>query len=536
MSIQKHITSNCRVNNSLITKKHITAICERGCDPVFHPTDSITVPSTATFSAISPDGSEVFILLSSFLGNVVVTPLAATLFRNTNGKLTPILDVPIPTDFPILSTAAVSTDFTLFGLVFEREVGGNGIINIYTRDNLHNPVLTIPIVPGNFQPFTTNTSFLGGFSEDNRFFAITFTTGDNNKGNLQVYDVNTGSLVASTTTVGFSSGAYFFDLCQKSHKKCKHSKSNRRTFIATTPAATQYPVSPPEGCTINNSQPSVLDIFELVENSLVLVAEIQLNQFIRDISIPRGACCPSEILISVITGGIVPGQPTLPVFINPDGVSFNDELGGLRIFRFNGETLCLAAFQPPIIGGLSACTFDSTGQFIALAFSANVRTPPTFQTTPPPSHACRSFSYPNFVQNYRVVNQPKKHKNHNNGNCDCSVCIYPLDIPRPGGAGVNTIPTSLNGRWQVVSGGTLSNVTATGAGTPVVITELPTGPINNIQLYEVIHPCDCNFNDEGKRKQICLCQNKCKNKKKDDDSDSDKCKCNKKENKRKGLK
>lgn len=575
-------TRRCNINNNCSpTIAPQTAICQKDCDPILQLTSSITAPAVADLSAISPDGTQVLSLLSFFFGEVSAVPIDFQLYNNNCGVLTPTLTrLPLPN--ATVSLAAVSVDFTTaVGLYENTDAQGNslgtGFLSVFNPSNPSVTLKTIPLIlpPGftSFVGFSSNTSYLGGISDDNRFVTVNFLTSSfpNSQGFLQVYDIVTGTKVAETPIIGFSNGGYFFDLCQKIHKEGKvkssrkhqksesesseeskrkhrkhrrHQKSKcnrceepdciRRRFIAIGSATADVSANAQACSGLQILAPAIFQIFELKCNALVEVARTSVSGLVSTISIPRGICCPPEILIAINAGGEVPGAPSFYSF--PDPVarnSLNGQPGGVTIFRFNGERLCQVAFQPDELAGASAVSFSADGKLLAIAFSTSVRAPFSFCNLcdvvglPPLPSVCPlpadptlfnnlpqvRFTFPGYFQVFRVVNQPQDNKKlceKCNDGCDCSVCLYPVDIPRATAPSIFTLPFSLNGRWLIVSGAIINRpsvpVNANGAPFPIPVT----GPINNVQLYRVILPDCCPYPDEEDPIE-CIKQNTCDN-------------------------
>lgn len=463
------VRHNNQVNESIIKSQPISAVCNINCDPILQITDSINIPSSVVTSALSPDGSRVFLFYNTTIGTTSTSPVTASLFQNVNGKLVKTIDIPVPENFPQSSTAAVSPDFTKLAIVYETDEGGNGIINIYDLNNLPDVIKTIALPP-NFQPFTTNTNFNLGISSDNELFTLSFlTTGPpKNQGVFQVYNIITGNLVSSSPIGGFSNGPAFFDLCREVSKKCKCKHESRyiRRFISISWATTDYPSFPPAGCGIKTTSPAYLEIYELKQSSLIITTRNLLSGPAQNIAIPTGIYCSDEKLIAISTSGRVSTQPRITTFVNPDSLSF--EQGGINIYKFNGKNIYRVAFQP-VFGPASAINFYPNGKYISVAFSSSTQGLPTY--TP----RCASFRVPGYFQVFRVCSTPITDKVDRKINTqDSNVCIYPIDIPRFTSGGVINLPFSNNGRWLVVSGGTLLEN---------VVQELPDGPYNNVQLY-----------------------------------------------------
>jgi hypothetical protein len=515
----------CRTNNCPPTASPQTAICQRDCDPLLQLTSSITESAAAEFSSLSPDGTRVLSLLTFFIGSQTAIPVDMRLYENNCGTLIPIAsrlpsDASDPTAF--ISLAAVATDWKIAAGIYENaDASGNplgtGFVDLFNPNNPSVNLKTFPIVlPAGvtqWLSFTVNTDYLQGISIDDRYLTVTFQTSSfpNSLGYLQIYDLVTGAKVAETTIGGFSNGGAFFDLCQKkSRRKCKEDKCIRRRFVAINYFNSEYP-SALDCSGIRVIAPSVFAIYEFTCGTLIKITQDSVSSSVGVISIPRGLCCPPEILIAITAIGQVPGAPSFFSFPDPElRDTLNGEPGGVTIYRFNGKKLKQVAFQPVELGNAPAVGFTANGKYLAISFSSNIRAPSPFCGVPVPGQIDKptnpaqvSFAYPGYFQIFRVVNQITK------DGCECDVCLYPVDIPRPTPLNMVTLPFSLNGRWFLISGGLLlrPSVPVDANGDP--LTPIPTtGPINNVQLYRVVLPEGCPYQDEEDPIE-CIKQNAC---------------------------
>jgi len=522
--------SGCRQNNCPNPNLN-TAMCQKDCDPLLKLTTSTNISSAATFTALSPDGTKALSLISFFLGDISATPIDFQLFENDCGVLTPI-KIRVASDATNYSTqpssvslAVVSTDFKLAAGLYEYinpdtgEFLGFGFVDVFDPSNPSINKFSFPVQvntpSGRYVPFSLNTDYLGGISVDNRYLTLTYQTGNapDSAGVIQVYDLHTGNLVAEAPINGNSNGSLLFDLCQSKKCDCKKEhkqkpKCTRRRFVAvgTVPADISG-----EGKTCSGavfSSPSLFMIFELKSNKLFEVDRVSTSSQVTTMSVPRGLCCPPEILIAITTAGVIPGEPSLYTFTDPVRDSLNGKPGGVTVFRFNGEKLNEVAFQPIELGGVSSVGFTPNGKYLAIAFGTNVRAPyrycnlsdvpdlPTpYSTNNPPQVR---FQFTGFFQLFRVLNKD-----------DCSVCLYPLDIPRPTGPAVITFPFSTDGRWLLVTSAAITRPSVPQLN-GVPLTPIPlVGPINNIQLYQIVLPECCPYTDQ----QECINQNSCDSKK-----------------------
>jgi hypothetical protein len=275
--------------------------------------------------------------------------------------------------------------------------------------------------------------------------------------------------VASVPINGFSNGPYFFDLCLK----CKINNLYRR-FVAINVVGVNYPSSPPEGCGISIIGPSMLEIYEL-NNTLIKREVTEVGALVRNISICKNKKDKEEILIGLTIAPNINELPSLYNFKDPRFTIFNGESGGISIYNFNGAKLCRVLFQPVTFGSVTGISFYPNCKYLSVSFTTTITSLPT--TNPP----CTSFRFPDFIQTFRITKDDNK--------CNTNICLYPIDIPRPAGALVFTLPFSYNGKWQIVSGGIVGQN---------IVTELPDGPINNLQLYKIsrsekIEEDDCDF-------------------------------------------
>ena len=480
--------SGCRADGCP-TPSISTAMCQRDCDPLLKVVDSRAIGSAATYTALSPDGTQAISLLSTFLGSVVTVPIDFQLFNNNCGVLTPT-ETRLPenatnyaTTPSLISNAAVAFNFRIAAGIYEYVDNptdanslGTGFVDVFDPSNPTVNLFSFPLVNNvseTFLPFTTNTKYLTGISSDNRYLTLSYQTAID-QGVVQVYDLRTGELVAEGFTNGFSNGPSFFDLCQSKNcdrddcgRKNKHrSQCVRRRFVAIGSNGLNAGV---------NLAPAIFQIFELRENSLFEVARESTSSQLRSISVPTGLCCPPETLIAISTTGVIPGQPTLYTNSPAARNSLNGQIGGVTIFRFNGERLREVARQPVELGFVNAVGFTPNGKYLAIAFGTSAS----------------GFAFPSFFQLFRVVNQD-----------DCSVCLYPLDIPRPSGQQILTLPFSLNGKWLIVSGGIVNSTPPN--------PNFPLGLIKNFQVYQLVYP-ECCPDQCGELE--CIKQNACNTKK-----------------------
>jgi hypothetical protein len=511
-----------------------TAICQRDCDPLLKLTDSTSLPSAATFSALSPCGDRVLSLISFFFGDASAVPIDFQLYDNDCGTLIPT-ETRLPRDATgfatnpsVLSSAAVSRDFKRSAAIYEYvDPDGNGLgygfVDVFDPKNPSVNLLSFPIYvngspssPTNtFVSGTANADYLGGISEDDKNVAVVLQTASypESSGVVQVYNLVNGTFISEAPILGFSNGATIFDLCQskqcEQNNKCKDKKSkcNRRRFVAVMSSVTD--VLTAQTCTgLQFLSPALLYIFELKSTSLVEVDTVSISSGGNVMSIPRGICCPPETLIAISTAGVVPGQKELFTFSDPGRASLNGTSGGVTIYRFNGEKLRDVAFQPIELGSTNAVGFSANGKYLAVSFSTNVRAPfpicnlsnveglPTpYNTNNPPQVR---FVFTGYFQVFRVVNQE-----------DCSVCLYPVDIPRPTSVGLITLPFSANGRWLLIPGAAITRPSVPRNGlTPLTVIPL-VGPVNNIQLYQLAYPDCCDPEDVSE----CIKQLACNSKK-----------------------
>ena len=470
-----------------------TAMCQRDCDPLLKVTTSTAISAQAIFTALSPDGRYALSLLSFFSGSPIAIPIDFQLYENDCGVLTPT-QTRLPSDATgyatntsVVSSATVSLDFKLAAAAYEYAdvtdpnnpiLLGYGFVDIFDPRDPKVNLMSFPLYvngspssPSNtFVSGTVNTDYLGGISEDDRYLAIVLQT-SSNTGAIQVYNLRNGNFIAEGQTVGFSNGAVFFDLCQSKDcdrdcKKKNKTKCVKRRFLAVGSVSQ----NPETGAFI---APSLLKIFEFKSNKLFEVASESASSLVFTINIPRGLCCPPETLISITTSGVIPGQQNLYTFPRP--ASLNGKMGGVTIYRFNGDRIREVAYQPIELGTVTTTGFTANGKYLAIAFGSSAR----------------SFQFTGFFQLFRVVNQD-----------DCSVCLYPVDIPRPTSQALTTLPFSRDGKWLLVSGGIIRNFTFPA--------DPNLGPINNVQLYQLAYP-DCCPDQEDTSE--CIKQLACNSKK-----------------------
>lgn len=359
-------------------------------------------------SSITGDGRFVFIARTPDTTNPIpADQVAATIYSNNNGNLTQLKTAPTIANF-IVDGGAISTNGDIAYIV-EEDPNGGGQARVFNVPSLTlRTIIQLPGYDGTTGTLVGSSTILNG-----KYIIANGIGSDQVTGTVYLINIISGTVVATGQIQGRSNiGGIPFEL-------------NGDIYVAIDSTGD-----------INSNGPFSFIIFKLSGRNLIRVTEF---------TIPTGTLGYNVLvrsenaLIAVTTGRTnTPGVP-LVAGQTPTGIAYTGEPGGLAIYKFNGDDICLTGFKTVNLGTYSfrAVAFHPCGKFV----SAIIRPRFTYDS--------------GILVTYRLVKGKNCENNLLNQVSDC--CHqYILDCQDIAITTPNTINLqySENGKWVVASGGT----------------------------------------------------------------------------------
>lgn len=387
---------------------------------------------------ISNDGSLVFVTNLQIFAQIN----AASLYRNNGGKLSLLGTLPVDPTFPIVSSGAASDDFTRFVILDLASLSGIGqgrlrqftfdfATNTFTQiggDLIFNDV-NLPIASLNITKF--------GITPDNHYAAISYantaTTEPSVGAVLKIVDLTTPTptVTSSVNFLGFSAGAYFFQL------KPKHSPSVQTYLVLPSTGSTGKDLTH-----LKPVAPAQIAFYLVTNGVLTQIGNPILQpQFVLS-AVPYTYKVCSKTLIAVGTAlAVLPGQPTttdqsqtIPAFNNN---SLNGETTELRIYEFDGTNATLV-FAKSVDNNIGDIAWYPDGKNIAVIYGAGF--------TNLVNIACTgTFLFPTTA--------PAVFQTHEVTTRDHQIQVHPDDFLRVAPTFVSILEFSANGQWLIIGGG-----------------------------------------------------------------------------------
>lgn len=380
---------------------------------------------------ISNDGRLVFMANYQYF-----TPLiAASLYQNNNGKLSLLGTLPVDPNYPIISSGASSDDFSRFVILDQGDI--NGRLRVFTFDFTTNTFVLVgtPLIftDVNVSTLSLNISKFG-ITPDNHYAIISYintvSTTPSFESVLKIIDLTTNPLIVTSvvTFIGFSNGAYFFQLKDGHH---------HRQIYVVLPSTGEDPV------TFANIAPAQIAFYRLDNGILTPVGTPILQPQFVNSAVPFTYKVGRKILIAVTTWlAVLPGQPTVYdssqlVPPNSDN-SLNGETEELRIYEFDGDSARLV-FKKSLDNYVYDVAWFPDGQHLAVILQAgftnllNITCSGTFYY---------ATTNPGIFQIYDVTAKGKHH-----------VDLTPDDFPRVAPGVFAIMEFSKNGKWFIIGGG-----------------------------------------------------------------------------------
>ena len=381
---------------------------------------------------ISDDGRFVFMSNYQYFTPVI----AASLYQNNSGKLSLLGTLPVDPNYPIVSSGASSDDFSRF-VILDQGNGdalGNGRLRVFRFDFVTNTFVLVgsPLIFNdvNLSTISLNISKLG-ITHDNHYALISYintvSTTPSYESVLKIIDLTTNPLtvVSAVTFVGFSNGAYFFQLKDGHHRK--------QTYVV-------LPSTGEDSVTFANIAPAQIAFYRLDSGILTPVGTpISQPQFVNS-AVPFTYKLGRKILIAVTTWlAVLPGAPTVyDLSQTVPSNSLNGETEELRIYEFDGNNAHLV-FKKSLDNFAYDVAWFPDGKHLAVILQAgftnlnNIACSGTFYY---------STTNPGIFQIYDVTASGKRH-----------VDLKPNDFPRVAPGGFAIIEFSKNGKWLILGGG-----------------------------------------------------------------------------------
>lgn len=265
---------------------------------------------------ISIDGSRVFI---GYYGTRA--SISGELFQNVNGKLQSIGVLQKSAPFTNVESAGGAADFsTIIVATSNPSATLGGQIQVLNGDLSVRGVITLP------DYITASLSLIvGNFTQDYRFFSVTYGVSTNTTtllSNLDVYDACNLKLVARTQIPGYANNSQIFII-------------GNRLYVALGLSL----LLPSDFATL--IAPFALNIYR-VKKTIHLIASVPQNQFTRATAV--SVISPDEVLIAVTNRlSLNVGQPSV---LTGDLVFPNATPGdsrNVRVYSFDGCDLDLIA-------------------------------------------------------------------------------------------------------------------------------------------------------------------------------------------------
>ena len=384
---------------------------------------------------ISNDGRLVFVANLQYFTPVI----AASLYRNDDGRLTLLGTLPWDPNFPTVSSGASSDDFSRF--IILDQVAGTGIgigrLRVFTFDFTTNTFVLVgsPLIfdDVNLLQDSLNVSKFA-FTADNRYVAVSYINTISSTPSfgavLKIVDLTMSPFTVTSTVdfQGFSDGAYFFQLKDKRTKR-------PQTYVVLP--STGYNA---QGVSIEPAQIA----FYRLDNGILTPVEspISLPQFVYA-AVPFTYKIHSKILIAVSTGlAVLPGQPTVydlsQTYPPNNDTTLNGKTDNLQIYEFDGSKARLV-YKKSLDNFVGDLAWYPDGKHLAINLSAGFTNLLNIACSGSYAYATTS---PAIFQVFDVTSKGKHH-------LDLTPSGFPLVAP----TSIALMSFSKNGKWFIIGGG-----------------------------------------------------------------------------------